>query len=53
VASFKGLRARGFASAEEFLAEYDPKQKGVLVVDFRMPGMTGLELLHQLNARNS
>ena len=53
LASFKGLRARGFASAEEFLAEYDPKQKGVLVVDFRMPGMTGLELLHQLNARNS
>jgi FixJ family two-component response regulator len=53
LATFKGLRAVGYASAEDFLDAYDPAQKGVLVVDFRMPGMTGLQLLQQLNARNS
>jgi FixJ family two-component response regulator len=53
LATYKGLRARGFASAEEFLAQYDSAQKGVLVVDYRMPGMSGLDLLHQLNARHS
>ncbi len=51
LATFKGLRARGFASAEEFLTQFDPRQKGVLVVDVRMPGMSGLDLLRDLNAR--
>ena len=39
--SFKGLKARGFASAEEFLSEFDPRQKGVVVTDFRMAGLVG------------
>jgi FixJ family two-component response regulator len=46
--TFKGLRARGFASAEEFLAQYDPRQKGVIVTDMRMTGMSGLDLLQHL-----
>jgi FixJ family two-component response regulator len=49
----KGLAAKGFSSAEEFLAQYDPTHKGCLVVDVRMAGMSGLDLLKQLNARNS
>jgi FixJ family two-component response regulator len=46
-------RIRAYASAESFLAEYDEQQPGVLIVDVRMPGMSGLELQEQLIARKS
>jgi len=46
-------RVRPYASAESFLAEYDEQQPGVLIVDVRMPGMSGLELQEQLIARKS
>jgi RNA polymerase sigma factor (sigma-70 family) len=47
----KGLRARGFASAEEFLAALSPDWAGCMVVDLRMPGMSGVELLERLRQR--
>jgi RNA polymerase sigma factor (sigma-70 family) len=37
-----------FASAQEFLAAYQPTQPGCLVLDIKMPGMTGLELQRKL-----
>lgn len=43
---------RTFASAQEFLEAFDPGQPGCLVVDVRMPGMTGLELQRELAARS-
>jgi FixJ family two-component response regulator len=46
-------RVRLFSSAESFLEEYDPNQVGVLIVDVRMPGMSGLELQELLIARNA
>lgn len=46
-------RVRAFPSGESFLAEYDEKRPGVLIVDVRMPGMSGLELQEQLIARKS
>jgi len=46
-------RVRAYASAESFLAEYDEQQPGVLIVDVRMPGMSGLELQEQLINRKS
>ena len=46
-------RVRAYSSAETFLAEYDEQQAGVLIVDVRMPGMSGLELQEQLIARKS
>lgn len=47
------LDSQAFASAGEFLAAYDPAQPGCLVLDVRMPGMSGLELLQQLNLRGA
>lgn len=48
-----GYRVKCFSSAEEFLQHYDPEQVGVLIVDVRMPGMSGLELQEALIARKS
>ena len=40
-----------YATAESFLAESDPHQPGCLVLDIRMPGMSGLELQDELRRR--
>jgi two-component system, LuxR family, response regulator FixJ len=48
-----GLMATALPSAQEFLATYDPLQPGCLVLDVRMPGMSGLELQQQLNLRGA
>lgn len=46
-------KVKAFATAESFLAEYSEDQPGVLIVDVRMPGMSGLELQEQLIERRS
>src|SRR3954453_9842780 len=51
--SLKGLHAEGFSSAEEFLAHYDPTRKGCVIIDVRMAGMSGLDLLKSLKERTS
>jgi len=43
-----GLHVETFASAQDFLADYDPTRPGCLLVDVRMPGMSGLELQKRL-----
>jgi two-component system, LuxR family, response regulator FixJ len=48
-----GLNSTLFASAQEFLNFYQPSQSGCLVLDIRMPGMSGLELQQQLNMRGA
>lgn len=48
-----GLSAAVFVSAQEFLANYDPYQPGCLVLDVRMPGISGLDLQQQLNLRGA
>ena len=44
-----GIPAVAFGSARDFLAAYDPDVPGCLVLDVRMPGMSGLELQEELN----
>jgi FixJ family two-component response regulator len=44
-----GLRVAAYAAAQEFLSAYALDQPGCLVVDVRMPGMSGLALQQQLN----
>ena len=45
-----GFRAAGFESAELFLKSGDLHETSCLVVDVRMPGMSGLQLQSQLAA---
>jgi two-component system, LuxR family, response regulator FixJ len=45
------LPARFFASADEFLREWQPDLYGCLLLDVRMPGMGGLELQKELIRR--
>ncbi|MHC4167126.1 MAG: response regulator transcription factor [Planctomycetota bacterium] len=47
-----GLKAKCFASAHEFMDHYVPDQAGCLVLDVRMPGMSGLMLRDKLAEKN-
>jgi FixJ family two-component response regulator len=48
-----GFRVQAFASAEEFLASPQRANTGCLVLDLRMAGMSGLDLLKHLGAIGS
>ncbi|MEQ8790263.1 MAG: response regulator [Pirellulaceae bacterium] len=45
------LRCREFSSAQEFLDADAAPARGCLIVDMRLPGMNGLELLQTLRSR--
>ena len=46
-----GLRCRSFATAQAFLDAYKPDEPGCLLVDVRMPGLSGLDLQEELRRR--
>jgi two-component system, LuxR family, response regulator FixJ len=48
-----GLVPSALGSAREFLDKYDPAQPGCLVLDVRMPEMSGLELQEKLNLQGA
>ena len=48
-----GLAAAALPTAQEFLTTYRPDQPGCLILDVRMPGMSGIELQQQLNLRGA
>jgi two-component system, LuxR family, response regulator FixJ len=48
-----GYVTAAFDSAQEFLSRYSTQQPGCLVLDVRMPGMSGLELQQELNRRGA
>jgi FixJ family two-component response regulator len=47
-----GLRAETFASAQEFLDSPRPDMPACLVLDVRLPGISGLDFQRDLAARN-
>lgn len=48
-----GLASRGFSSATEFLEAFDPDVHACIILDLRMPGMSGLELQARLRESGS
>jgi two-component system response regulator FixJ len=48
-----GLKSQTYPSANDFLATYAAGTPGCLVLDVRMPGMSGLELQERLEAIGS
>jgi FixJ family two-component response regulator len=51
--STAGIAAAEFASAEEFLAAVRPDQPACVLLDVRLPGMSGLDLLQVLGEAGS
>jgi RNA polymerase sigma factor (sigma-70 family) len=47
-----GFRAKTFATAREFLDAGAPESPGCLVLDVRMPGLSGLDLQAELASRH-
>jgi FixJ family two-component response regulator len=47
-----GLTVKSYASAEDFLNSGQLNATGCLVADIRMPGMSGLDLLSELNRKH-
>lgn len=47
-----GMPVEAFASAEEFLQEWNPDTVGCLLLDVRMPGISGLSVQELLRARH-
>ncbi|MGA7622791.1 MAG: response regulator transcription factor, partial [Candidatus Acidiferrales bacterium] len=43
-----GLKVRTFVSADEFLRSKLPNAPGCVILDVRMPGMSGLDLQNEL-----
>lgn len=46
-----GVQTLTYPDAASFLAEFDPSEPAVVIVDVRMPGMSGFQLQEQLTAR--
>ncbi len=47
------LKVEAYASAEEFLKAHDPARPGCLLLDVRMPHLSGLQLQEMLVARDA
>jgi two-component system, LuxR family, response regulator FixJ len=47
-----GLLVEEFASAQQYLDQFNPENSGCLILDVRMPGISGLELQARLQAED-
>ena len=48
-----GLEAQAFSSAEDFLDSVDLGGKAIVILDVRMPGKTGLDVMKRLASNKS
>ncbi len=49
----RGIDSRGYASGEAFLSSYHADLDGVVILDIRMDGLSGLEVLDRLMERGA
>lgn len=47
-----GYNAKEYSSARDFLAAFKPGMRGCLILDIRMPGMSGIELQEKLSSEH-
>ncbi len=47
-----GIKVRPYRSAEEFMSDCGPPRAACLILDLRMPGMTGMKLIEWLRAQH-
>lgn len=47
------FNVEAYTNAQVFLDQYDCKKRGCIIIDIRMPIMSGLELLEQLNLKKN
>lgn len=47
----RGIASVGYASGEAFLEAWRPEMRGIIILDIRMQGLSGLEVLDRLVAR--
>src|SRR4029078_6388021 len=47
------LNVKTYENAKKFLTKYNSTLRGCIILDVRMPCMSGLELLDKLNALNN
>ena len=46
-----GLGFKSYSTAQDFLNQYEPDEPGCLLLDVRMPGLSGLDLQEELRRR--
>lgn len=49
----RGIASHGYASGEAFLDAFAPDMRGIIILDIRMSGMSGIEVLDRLVARGA
>lgn len=49
----RGIPHASYASGEQFLSAWTPEMRGCVILDMRMPGMSGLDCFDQLLERKS
>ena len=47
-----GLQAKAFAYPQEFVDSYDSSRTGRLILDIRMPEISGLDLIEELGTQD-
>ncbi|MGH8807811.1 MAG: response regulator transcription factor [Noviherbaspirillum sp.] len=48
-----GMPVQAYADPESFLSEFDPDRVGAILLDIRMPGVSGMTVLDKLAARHA
>ena len=51
--SSQGFAPEIYSCAEDFLKTFDPAREGCILLDMRMPNMSGMELMAELEARGN